>query len=61
MPTKSGRANIMFILADDTGHGDFSGFNEGLFSTTYILVVRDTGLASVQPVLPSRAIGRIMG
>ena len=33
MSTTSDRPNIVFILADDMGYGDFSAFNEGLSST----------------------------
>ena len=30
---KSKRPNVVFILADDMGYGDFSAFNHGLSST----------------------------
>jgi arylsulfatase A len=33
MTTPTHRPNILFILADDMGYGDFSAFNEGLSST----------------------------
>jgi arylsulfatase A-like enzyme len=33
MSTTSDRPNVVFILVDDMGYGDFSAFNEGLSST----------------------------
>jgi arylsulfatase A len=33
MATTSDRPNVVFILVDDMGYGDFSAFNEGLSST----------------------------
>jgi arylsulfatase A-like enzyme len=61
MPATSDRPNIVLILADDMGYGDFSAFNEGLSSTLALDVLIEESVCLTQqytasPVCnPSRA------
>jgi arylsulfatase A len=61
MNTNPSKPNIVFILADDMGYGDFSAFNGGLSSTPTLDALLDEGICLTQqytasPVCnPSRA------
>lgn len=43
-----GRPNIVFIVADDMGYGDFSAFNGGLSSTPHLDEMMEQGLVLTQ-------------
>ena len=48
MDKASDRPNVVFILADDMGYGDFSRFNEGLSSTPRLDALIDEGICLTQ-------------
>jgi arylsulfatase A-like enzyme len=61
MTTEKSRPNVVFVLADDMGYGDFSAFNDGLSKTPTLDGLLDQGVCltqhySASPVCnPSRA------
>jgi len=48
MPTSRDRPNIVFILADDMGYGDFSAFNRGLSRTPALDALIDESVCLTQ-------------
>jgi len=43
-----GKPNVIYILADDMGYGDFSRFNQGLSSTPVLDGLIDAGVSLTQ-------------
>ena len=57
MRSDAHRPNVVFVLADDMGYGDFSAFNGGLSSTPTLDALMGEGICLTQHFAASPVTG----